>query len=136
MADQIVALQSQTYSSYASIGRVAVPAVLLNGMPVLFCLSKLLLAALSSQQRCLTGSLCAVAQPVTVTVQTALLGKYGSESQAAFAAVDTTCHIATCLFNFLVDGVSAKCGQSVGQGNWKALQTRVRLALARSVPGC
>ncbi|KAK9808803.1 hypothetical protein WJX72_004017 [[Myrmecia] bisecta] len=93
----------EAYSSYAAIAKVALPAILLN-----------------------------VAQPLTVAVQTALLGTYGSHSQAAFAAVDTTCRVATCLFNYLVDGVSARCGTSVGQRNWKGLQTRVRLALSCS----
>lgn len=52
---------------------------------------------------------CAVAAPLCVTVQTALLGKYGgSASQAAFAAVGTTANATCLLFNFLVDGISAK----------------------------
>ena len=51
----------------------------------------------------------AVAAPLAVTIQTALLGKYGgSASQAAFAAVGTTANATCLLFNFLVDGISAK----------------------------
>ena len=52
---------------------------------------------------------CAVAAPLCVTIQTALLGNYGgSASQAAFAAVGTTANATCLLFNFLVDGISAK----------------------------
>ncbi|BDA46390.1 probable protein DETOXIFICATION 45, chloroplastic at C-terminar half [Coccomyxa sp. Obi] len=71
-----------------------------------------------------------VAAPLVVTVQTALLGTYGgSPVQAAFAAVSTTANTTCFLFNFLVDGVSAKVGQSVGSGNFSVLQSRVHLAL-------
>ena len=53
--------------------------------------------------------MCAVAQPACVTVQTALLGKFGgSASIAGFAAVGTSANLICVLFNFLVDGVSAK----------------------------
>jgi len=72
----------------------------------------------------------AVAAPLVVTIQTALLGTYGgSPVQAAFAAVSTTANTTCFLFNFLVDGVSAKVGQSVGTANWTVLHSRVRLAL-------
>lgn len=74
----------------------------------------------------------AVAAPLVVTVQTALLGTYGgSPVQAAFAAVSTTANTTCFLFNFLVDGVSAKVGQSVGSGNFRGLRSCVRLALLR-----
>ncbi|EIE23957.1 hypothetical protein COCSUDRAFT_62487 [Coccomyxa subellipsoidea C-169] len=68
-----------------------------------------------------------VAAPLVVTVQTALLGTYGgSPVQAAFAAVSTTANTTCFLFNFLVDGVSAKVGQSVGSGKWTLLRSRVQ----------
>jgi Na+-driven multidrug efflux pump len=67
---------------------------------------------------------------MVVTVQTALLGKHGgSPVQAAFAAVSTTANTTCFLFNFLVDGVSAKVGQSAGTGNWRVLHSRVRMSL-------
>ena len=46
---------------------------------------------------------------MVVTIQTALLGLHGgSACQAAFAAVGTTANATCLLFNFLVDGISAK----------------------------
>ena len=65
-----------------------------------------------------------------MTLQTSLLGIYGGSSvQAAFAAVSTTSNFICLLFNFLIDGVSAKVGQSAGASNYKVLQQRVRMAL-------
>lgn len=72
----------------------------------------------------------AVAAPLVVTVQTALLGRHGgSPVQAAFAAVSTTANTTCFLFNFLVDGVSAKVGQSAGAGDLHVLRSHVRTAL-------
>ncbi len=102
----------------------------------------------------------AVAAPLVVTVQTALLGHYGgSASQAAFAAVGTTANATCLLFNFLVDGISAKVcihtlqqdlvqhtsrgcpecfmlllhfsqvGHSAGAGKLDVLRQKVRLAI-------
>ena len=72
-----------------------------------------------------------------MAVQTALLGSLGpvegATLQAAFAAVSTTASTTCFLFNFLVDGVSAKVGQSVGAGAWQVLRQRVRLALICAV---
>ena len=46
---------------------------------------------------------------MVVTIQTALLGLHGgSACQAAFVAVGTTANATCLLFNFLVDGISAK----------------------------
>ena len=60
----------------------------------------------------------------------ALLGHYAStDALAAFAAVSITAGFASRVFNFLVDGVSAKTGKSVGQRNWAELTARVQLAL-------
>ena len=50
----------------------------------------------------------AAAAPLTVTVQTALLGQKSSTTLAAFAAVNTSANLACFLFNFLVDGVTAR----------------------------
>ncbi|CAL5227558.1 g10550 [Coccomyxa viridis] len=87
--------------SFQCILRVAAPALLLN-----------------------------VAAPLVVTIQTALLGHYGgSASQAAFAAVGTTANATCLLFNFLVDGISAKVGHSAGAGKLDVLRQKVRLAI-------
>lgn len=60
---------------------------------------------------------CAAAAPLTVTVQTALLGQ-SSTTLAAFAAVNTSANLACFLFNFLVDGVTAALH------SWPWLSTR------------
>jgi hypothetical protein len=55
------------------------------------------------------GARGAAAAPLTVTVQTALLGREASSAPlAAFAAVNTSANLATFLFNFLVDGASTR----------------------------
>jgi len=57
----------------------------------------------------LCGARGAAAAPLTVTVQTALLGREASSAPlAAFAAVNTSANLATFLFNFLVDGASTR----------------------------
>ena len=72
-----------------------------------------------------------------MAVQTALLGSIGPDEgatlQAAFAAVSTTASTTCFLFNYLVDGVCAKIGQSVGAGEARVLRQRVRLALICAV---
>lgn len=63
-------------------------------------------------------------------MQTALLGKHaGTASLGAFGAVSVTAGFATRVFNFLVDGVSAKTGKSVGLRAWSELAARVRFSL-------
>ena len=63
--------------------------------------------------------------------QTALLGRYGgSDAQAAFAAAAATATTVCSLFNFLVDGVSAKVGKSIGEKDWQMVGRRVRLSLS------
>lgn len=72
----------------------------------------------------------AAAAPATAALQTALLGRYASTtSLAAFAAVSITAGFASRVFNFLVDGVSAKVGKSVGQRRWGEVAVRAQLAL-------
>lgn len=80
----------------------------------------------------MTEACCVAAAPnVTVTLQTALLGRYGGRNmQAAFGAVSTTANTICFLFNFLVDGVSAKIGSNAGAMDWHALNKHVKLAIA------
>ena len=94
--------EAEACSSYRAIAGVALPAIVLNA-----------------------------AGPVTVAVQTALLGVgQGASAVAAFVAVVGTASLVTRLFNFLVDGVASKCGRSVGSQNWAELSSRVHLALS------
>ena len=74
--------------------------------------------------------LCAAAQPITVVVQAALLGRHaGVDALGAFGAVSISSGFFTRVFNFLVDGVSAKTGKSVGLHAWSELSSRVRMSL-------
>lgn len=67
-------------------------------------------------------------------MQAILIGRYlGDSSLAAFAAVGVTVGVATRLFNFLVDGVSAKVGKAVGLRQWDAVTARIRLSLSTSL---
>ena len=96
--------------SYTSILRISLPALLLNGDPQLMSRS---LCSLQCDSYVVVTLLWfftrAVAAPLVVTIQTALLGRFcGSAAQAAFAAVGTTANATCLLFNFLVDGISAK----------------------------
>lgn len=50
-------------------------------------------------------------------------------AQAAFGAVGTTANTVCFLFNFLVDGVSAKIGSNAGSFDYKSLNRHVQLAL-------
>ncbi|KAK9836028.1 hypothetical protein WJX81_007032 [Elliptochloris bilobata] len=91
----------ERYDSYKNIFLVSLPAIALNA-----------------------------AAPLTVTVQTALLGqKESSAPLAAFAAVNTSANLACFLFNFLVDGVAAKVGQSAGARDWQGARHRAKLAI-------
>lgn len=70
------------------------------------------------------------AAPITALVQAGLLGTYvGTDALGAFGAVSITAGFATRVFNFLVDGVSAKTGKSVGLRAWNELGMRVRMSL-------
>ena len=63
-------------------------------------------------------------------VQTALLGSFVStHALAAYGACTVLIGFSTRLFNFLVDGVSAKTGKSVGRRAWGELGARVRRSL-------
>ena len=67
---------------------------------------------------------------MTALVQASLLGLYvGIDALGAFGAVSITAGFATRVFNFLVDGVSAKTGKSVGLRDWKLVAARVRLSI-------
>jgi Na+-driven multidrug efflux pump len=89
------------YSSPKSILGVATPAIILNA-----------------------------AAPLTALVQTGLLGTYvGTSALGAYGAVSITANFATRVFNFLVDGVSAKTGKSVGLRAWGLVAARVRMSL-------
>ena len=93
----------------------------------LHCRPKRLFSAYSVTDLCIVA---AAAPNVTVTLQTALLGRYGgSELQAGFAAVATTANTVCFLFNFLTDGVSAKLGKNAGAQDWQSLYRHVKLAL-------
>jgi Na+-driven multidrug efflux pump len=88
-------------SSFRAIFGVAVPAAVLNA-----------------------------AQPITVVVQASLLGRYaGTNALGAFGAVSITVQFGVRVFNFLVDGVSAKTGKSVGLHAWSELTGRIRMSL-------
>lgn len=72
----------------------------------------------------------AAAAPICAVVQTALLGQYvGTAALGAYGAVSVTAGFATRVFNFLVDGVSAKTGKSVGLRAWGELGGRVKMSL-------
>ena len=65
-----------------------------------------------------------------MTVQTAFLGRFvGLHALAAYGATMGTFNFFCSLFNFLVDGVSAKVGKSVGAAQWDTVGAQVRLAL-------
>ena len=98
----IVVRDNAAYSSYKAIAHVAVPAIILNA-----------------------------AAPLTALFQTALLGSFVStHALAAYGACCILIGFTTRLFNFLVDGVSAKTGKSVGNRRWRELGSRVRRSLS------
>jgi len=53
----------------------------------------------------------------------------GTSALGAFGAVSVTAGFASRVFNFLVDGVSAKTGKSVGLRAWNELGDRVKMSL-------
>ncbi|EFN57503.1 hypothetical protein CHLNCDRAFT_143078 [Chlorella variabilis] len=92
-------------SSVKAIVGVSIPAIVLNAAP-----------------------------PITVAVQTALLGRYAATSSlAAFAAVGLCVGFVCRVFNFLVDGVSSKVGRCVGSRAWAQLAAHVALSLRWSL---
>lgn len=98
----IVVVDNAAYSSYKAIAHVAIPAIILNA-----------------------------AAPLTALFQTALLGSFVStHALAAYGACCILIGFTTRLFNFLVDGVSAKTGKSVGNRRWRELGSRVRRSLS------
>lgn len=98
----IIVVDNAAYSSYKAIAHVAVPAIILNAVA-----------------------------PLTALVQTALLGSFVStHALAAYGACCILIGFTTKLFNFLVDGVSAKTGKSVGNRRWRELGSRVRRSLS------
>jgi hypothetical protein len=94
--------------SFKIIFNIAAPALLLNG-DLQNSLFPCIVSLCSLKSKLKLPRSCTVAAPMVVTIQTALLGLYGgSACQAAFAAVGTTANATCLLFNFLVDGISAK----------------------------
>ena len=75
--------------------------------------------------------------PLGLAVQVSLIGRRDVRMQAAFGLVVTTTGLGTTVFNFLVDGVTAKVGRSVGAAAWAEAAGRVRMALlAAMLCGC
>ena len=81
--------------------------------------------------------------PLALAVQIALLGRLhrsrgeGATTQAAFGLCVTSCGVGVTVFNFLVDGVTAKVGERVGARRWRAAAGRVRMAIAAALAcGC
>jgi Na+-driven multidrug efflux pump len=75
--------------------------------------------------------------PLALAAQIALLGRRDTGMQASFCLVVTTTQLGTSVFNFLVDGVTAKVGKSVGAARWTEAAGRVRMAFAAAlVCGC
>lgn len=91
-------------SSYSSILRLALPAALM----------------------CATGQLAS-------TVDTALYGRLGSRSLAAFAIVNSTISLITTAFNFLNSVVTAQVSKCVAQKLWTELRHRVLIALGSAI---
>ena len=81
--------------------------------------------------------------PLALAVQIALLGRLhrsrgeGATTQAAFGLCVTSCGVGVTVFNFLVDGVTAKVGERVGARRWRAAAGRVRMEIAAALAcGC
>ncbi|KAI8103968.1 hypothetical protein M9435_006494 [Picochlorum sp. BPE23] len=105
MMDDVLDYDNSAYSSYKAIAGVAVPSIVLNA-----------------------------AAPLTGVVQTAFLGYYvGNHALGAYGACTIIAGFATRIFNFLVDGVSAKTGKSVGRRAWRELGARVKHSLLFAV---
>ena len=129
--------QNAVYSSPRAILGVAIPACILNCkihdliqiLDAFICgISHLPYTHLTFAFKPL---ICiAAAAPLTALVQASLLGTYiGTSALGAFGAVSITAGFATRVFNFLVDGVSAKTGKSVGLRAWGLVAARVRMSL-------
>ena len=66
--------------------------------------------------------------PSAVMVQLALLGRRATALQASFGLVVTATSFGSVVFNFLVDGVTAKVGNSVGARRYREATGQVRMA--------
>lgn len=66
--------------------------------------------------------------PLAVMAQLALLGRRATALQASFGLVVTTTSFGSVVFNFLVDGVTAKVGNSVGARRYREAAGQVRMA--------
>jgi Na+-driven multidrug efflux pump len=79
----------------------------------------------------LPSSILNVAAPLLATLQTALIGhKAGVTSLAAYGSVWTCLGLCIRLNTYLVDGVSAKTGASIGSRNWSKLAMNVKRSLS------
>jgi Na+-driven multidrug efflux pump len=68
--------------------------------------------------------------------QLAMLGRRATALQASFGLVVTATSFGSVVFNFLVDGVTAKVGKSVGAGRYREAAGEVKMAfLAAAVCG-
>ena len=68
--------------------------------------------------------------PLAVVVQLALLGRRRTALQASFGLVITATQFGTTVFNFLVDGVTAKVGKSIGARRFRYAAWQARMAFA------
>ena len=66
--------------------------------------------------------------PLAVMAQLAMLGRRATALQASFGLVVTATSFGSVVFNFLVDGVTAKVGKSVGAGRYREAAGQVRMA--------
>ena len=66
--------------------------------------------------------------PLSLMVQLALLGRRATALQASFGSVVTATSFGSVVFNFLVDGVTAKVGKSVGSRRYREAAGQVRMA--------
>jgi Na+-driven multidrug efflux pump len=74
--------------------------------------------------------------PLAVMAQLAMLGRRATALQASFGLVVTATSFGSVVFNFLVDGVTAKVGKSVGAGRYREAAGEVKMAfLAAAVCG-
>ena len=74
--------------------------------------------------------------PVAVVVQLALLGRRRTALQASFGLVVTATSFGTAVFNFLIDGVTAKVGAGIGANKFSEAASQARFAfLAATVCG-
>ena len=73
--------------------------------------------------------------PLSLMVQLALLGRRATALQASFGSVVTATSFGSVVFNFLVDGVTAKVGKSVGSRRYREAAGQVRMAFLAAL-GC